>query len=65
MSYILTVLLLAGQQWSNDAFVQTMERRAGLLPGQTKVLPECSCTVRYVGTAVHGHRYTIVIDKLD
>ncbi len=46
-------------------FVSMMERKFQVYPGQTKVWPECGCTVRYVGTSVHGNRYTIVLEKLD
>ncbi len=46
-------------------FVNAMERHFQVYPGQTRVWPECGCTIRYVGTTVNGHRYSIVIDKLD
>jgi hypothetical protein len=50
---------------SVNSFVQMIERREGVWPGKTTVWPDCNCSVRYVGTTVHGNRYTIVIDKLD
>jgi hypothetical protein len=46
-------------------FISLMERHFQVFPGQTKVWPDCGCTVRYVGTTVHGRRYTVIIDKLD
>ncbi len=53
--------------YSSDAhpFISAMERHFQVYPGQTKVWPECGCTIRYVGTAAHGNRYMITIDKLD
>jgi hypothetical protein len=48
-----------------DAFVQMLERREGVFPGQTKVLPDCNCTVRYLGTVRHGRVYSVQIEKLD
>ncbi len=48
-----------------DHFVNMMERKFQVYPGQTRVWPECGCTVRYVGTTAHGSRYTVTIDKLD
>ncbi len=54
-----------GHAWAGDNFVRLLEARQGVVPGQTRVLPECNCTIRYVGTFVHGKRYTVVIDKLD
>lgn len=47
------------------SLVQTIEMRVGVLPGQTKVIPECGCTVRYLGTKVRGRTYTITLQKLD
>ncbi len=61
---ILIVLLLAGHG-SNDAFVQMMEQRQGMTRGQTKVVPECGCTIRYLGTRINGRRYEVIIEKLD
>ena len=34
-------------------------------PGTTRVLPECSCTVRYVGTKVEGRDYFVHFRQLD
>jgi hypothetical protein len=48
-----------------NAFISMIEKREGVWPGKTTVWPDCNCSVRYIGTSVHGHRYTIVIDKLD
>lgn len=53
------------QAFSSDGFVQMIERREGMSPGQTKVLPECSCTIRYLGTTVHGRNYDVHIRRLD
>jgi len=51
--------------FTQDNFVRLIEAREGIVPGQTRVIPDCSCTVRYVGTQVSGNRYKVVFDKLD
>lgn len=48
-----------------DAFIRTLEASQGIAPGSTRVLPQCGCTIRYVGTSVSGNHYTVHIDKLD
>jgi len=48
-----------------DQFVRLIEAREGIVPGQARVIPDCGCTVRYVGTQVIGNRYKVVFDKLD
>lgn len=48
-----------------DGFVRTLEMRMGWTPGDTRVVPECGCTVRYAGTTVSGSHYSIHLDKLD
>ena len=48
-----------------DGMIGSLERHFQVTPGSTRVLQECGCTVRYIGTTVHGHRYTVTIDKLD
>ncbi len=60
---ILGLIMVSGH--GDDGFIRMLEMRQGVAPGQTRVLPECNCTIRYVGTFVHGKRYTVVIDKLD
>lgn len=50
---------------ANDGMVSLLERHFQIMPGSTRVLPECGCTVRYLGTSVHGRRYTVVLEKLD
>ena len=47
-----------------DPVVGTLERHYGG-PGSVHVLPDCGCTVRYMGTSVHGRRYTVTLDRLD
>jgi len=51
--------------FTQDNFVRLIEAREGIVPGQARVIPDCSCTVRYVGTQVSGNRYKVVFDKLD
>jgi hypothetical protein len=48
-----------------DSLISLMESHLQVTPGQTRVLPDCGCTVRYVGTFVHGQRYSVVFDRLD
>ncbi len=62
---VFLLVVLATYSNASDAFVQMIERREGIFPGQTRVLPECSCTVRYVGTTTKGRRYSVIFDKLD
>ncbi len=65
---IFTALILftaMGGASSTNSFIQMLERREGVAPGQTKVIPECGCTVRYLGTRVHGRIYTVELEKLD
>jgi hypothetical protein len=49
---------------SSDSFVQMLEARYGA-PGTTRVLPECGCTVRYLGTTVRGRDYDVHVRRLD
>lgn len=51
--------------YANDGMVGMLERHFQVVPGATRVLPECGCTVRYLGTTVHGRRYTVTIERLD
>jgi hypothetical protein len=48
-----------------EAIVQMLERREGMLPGSTKVIPDCSCTMQYIGTRVNGRDYFVHLRKLD
>jgi hypothetical protein len=50
---------------ASNSLVSLVEARLQVIPGQTRVLPDCGCTVRYIGTFVHGQRYSVVFDKLD
>ncbi len=67
LAAFILVIVAARSAYSgyDHPFVNAMERHFQVYPGQTKVWPECGCTIRYVGTTVHGNRYTITIDKLD
>ncbi len=62
---LMLVFLAARNALGSDNFVQMIERREGMAPGQTKVLPECSCTIRYLGTTVRGRNYDVHIRRLD
>ena len=61
----------AATRFSSDPFVRMIERKLSgsahleIGPGTTVTLVECSCTVRYDGTSVHGSHYEIHLDKLD
>lgn len=48
-----------------DPLVKIIEQEQGLSPGGTRILPECGCTVRYLGTKIQGHVYMVYLDKLD
>jgi hypothetical protein len=48
-----------------NSFVQMLERREGMAPGGTKVIPDCSCTMQYLGTQVRGRDYFVHLRKLD
>lgn len=66
----LTVGLFIGWQTAQvatagDGFVSMLEQRFAMRPGNTKVLPECGCTIRYLGTSVRGRHYDVRIDRLD
>ncbi len=65
LAAFLIVMMVAVYAGYDHPFVNAMERHFQVYPGQTKVWPECGCTIRYVGTTVHGNRYTVTIDKLD
>ena len=65
---ILTGLMVyanAATGFRTDPLVQTIEQQQGMLPGSTKVIPQCGCTVRYLGTKIEGHIYEVYLDKLD
>ncbi len=67
------IILLAGMMvyanaasgFGTDAFVRMIEQRQGMYPGGTKVLPDCGCTIKYLGTKIEGHVYAVYLDKLD
>ncbi len=64
IAFILLVFYLRAA-FASDSFVRLIEARQGIYPGQTKVLPECSCTVRYLGTKINGRVYSVILEKLD
>ena len=64
-SLIVLLAMLAVAYADGDSLVRAIEMREGVAPGGTRVIPDCSCTVRYLGTTVHGNRYTITLEKLD
>jgi hypothetical protein len=61
------VVMAARIAWSmsRDSFVQMIEQRQGMAPGGTKVIPDCSCTMQYLGTQVRGRDYFVHLRKLD
>ena len=68
MRIAITVLVIfitwAAEGATYDPVVGMLERHYGG-PGTAHVLPDCGCTVRYMGTSVHGRRYTVTLDRLD
>lgn len=55
----------AETSFRTDSFVKMIEQQYGMFPGQTRVLPQCGCTVKLLGTKISGHVYTVYLDKLD
>jgi hypothetical protein len=51
--------------YQSNSFVRMIEQHVGIQPGEVRVLTECSCTVKYLGTKIDGRLYTIVLEKLD
>jgi hypothetical protein len=62
---ITTAVIAMTMPGTSNGFIRMIEARMNITPGQTRVLPDCQCTVRYLGTTVHGTHYTIHLDKLD
>lgn len=63
--FLLGVTATFASAGHGDSFVRLLEQRQGIIAGQTRVLPECNCTIRYLGTTVNGNHYSVHIDKLD
>lgn len=58
-------MALSNAMGETGNLVSILQMRFQVSPGSTRVLPECGCTVRYLGTKVRGNLYTIQIQKLD
>ena len=65
VAIILIVAFRYAYSAGGDAFVRMLEAREGMYPGRTRVIPECGCTVRYLGTRVNGRVYSVELEKLD
>ena len=67
----LIVYASAADVYRTDAFVRMIERHISasthveITPGIEVTNPECQCTVRYDGTRIDGHHYSVEFDKLD
>lgn len=61
----LIVYANAGEIYSTDAFVRMIEQHEGVYPGQVRVLPECNCSIKYLGTERRGNVYNVVLEKMD
>lgn len=48
----------------STGLVSILEMRYGA-PGTMHVLPECSCTVKYLGTTVQGRDYAVHFRQMD
>ncbi len=62
------IILLAwatNYAWSAPVLVSLLEQRFQMTVGSTRVLPECGCTIRYLGTSVKGNTYSIRVQRLD
>lgn len=55
----------AATEFRTDSLVRILEQQQGMYPGSTKVLPQCNCTIKYLGTKIDGHVYEVFLDKLD
>ena len=63
--WMMMLVFAAHQAHSADRFVALLEQRFAMQPGSTRVLPECGCTIRYLGTNANGRHYNVRIDRLD
>ena len=52
-------------RYVEDSFIQMIERRQQITPGDARYIPDCTCFARYMGTERIGNRYKVVFDKLD
>jgi len=49
-----------------DGFIAVMEATFGMAPGGTRVVPQCSCSIEYLGTRPQGKGiYAVYVKKLD
>ena len=52
--------------FSATADVASMEAALGVAAGSTRVLPQCGCTIRYLGTKkVSANTFAVYIQKLN
>ncbi len=59
-------LMLIPPAFSTGAEVATMEAALGVAAGSTRVLPQCGCTIRYLGTKkVSANTFAVYIQKLN
>ena len=51
---------------ASTADVASMEAALGVAAGSTRVLPQCGCTIRYLGTKkVSANTFAVYIQKLN
>lgn len=61
----------ASPGFRTDQFVRMIESRItgsthlSIGPGVVLVVPQCQCSVKYLGTKIQGHVYAVYIEKLD
>ncbi len=60
----LLLALVCRQALAATPLVALLEAHYGA-PGTPHVLPECGCTVRYLGTTVKGQDYFVHLRRLD
>ncbi|HZS57562.1 MAG TPA: hypothetical protein VFA65_24390 [Bryobacteraceae bacterium] len=49
-----------------DGFISVMEAAFGMSPGGTRVVPQCPCSIEYLGAKALGRGvYAVYIKKLD
>jgi hypothetical protein len=61
----------ASTGFRTDPFVHLIESQisgashVAIGPGTTVTIPQCQCSVKYLGTKIEGHLYMVYLDKLD
>jgi hypothetical protein len=65
LGFALAGSFIAIKKAYSSSLVSMFEARFGGPPGTTRVIPECGCTMKYVGTRIEGTDYFVHFKKLD